>query len=325
LSLCDLAGGDKLGKKIVVETKDLTKRYDGVTVVDRLNLRIVENEVFGLLGPNGAGKTTTILMLLGLTEPASGTASIFGFNPTREPLRAKRLIGYLPENVGFYNDLTARENLQFIAELNGVSWSEGDKRINELLEVVDIKDSADLAVGKFSRGMKQRLGIADVLIKKPKIVFLDEPTAGLDPKGINQLLDLVASLPQKGTTVVLSSHQLQQVQKICHRVGIMSKGKLVIEGSLDELTKKIARGARYSIEVETAVPSPQAVKVIRKVGGVVKVEAKKNFLLVSTKADLRPEIAKVMVQNGFPLVNMTIHGFTLDDIYMKYFKEDQSK
>jgi ABC-2 type transport system ATP-binding protein len=325
LSLCDLADGDKLGKKIVVETKDLTKRYDGVTVVDRLNLRIVENEVFGLLGPNGAGKTTTILMLLGLTEPASGTASIFGFNPTREPLRAKRLIGYLPENVGFYNDLTARENLQFIAELNGVSWSEGDKRINELLEVVDIKDSADLAVGKFSRGMKQRLGIADVLIKKPKIVFLDEPTAGLDPKGINQLLDLVASLPQKGTTVVLSSHQLQQVQKICHRVGIMSKGKLVIEGSLDELTKKIARGARYSIEVETAVPSPQAVKVIGKVGGVVKVEAKENFLLVSTKADLRPEIAKVMVQNGFPLVNMTIHGFTLDDIYMKYFKEDQSK
>jgi ABC-2 type transport system ATP-binding protein len=314
-----------LGKKIVVETKDLTKRYDGVTVVDRLNLRIVENEVFGLLGPNGAGKTTTILMLLGLTEPASGTASIFGFNPTREPLRAKRLIGYLPENVGFYNDLTARENLQFIAELNGVSWAEGDRRINELLDVVGIKDSADLAVGKFSRGMKQRLGIADVLIKKPKIVFLDEPTAGLDPKGINQLLDLVGSLPQKGTTVVLSSHQLQQVQKICHRVGIMSQGKLVIEGSLDELTKKVARGARYSIEVETAAPSPQAVKVIRKVEGVVKVEAKKNLLLVSTKADLRPEIAKVMVQNGFPLVNMTIHGFTLDDIYMKYFKEDQSK
>jgi ABC-2 type transport system ATP-binding protein len=314
-----------LGKKIVVETKDLTKKYDGVTVVDRLNLRIAENEVFGLLGPNGAGKTTTILMLLGLTEPASGTASIFGFNPTREPLRAKRLIGYLPENVGFYNDLTARENLQFIAELNGVSWAEGDKRINELVEVVGIKDSADLAVGKFSRGMKQRLGIADVLIKKPKIVFLDEPTAGLDPKGINQLLDLVASLPQKGTTVVLSSHQLQQVQKICHRVGIMSKGKLVIEGSLDELTKKIARGARYSIEVETVVPSPQAVKVIRKVEGVVKVEAKKNLLLVSTKTDLRPEIAKVMVQNGFPLVNMTIHGFTLDEIYMKYFKEDQSK
>ncbi len=314
-----------MGKKIVVETKDLTKRYDGVTVVDRLNLRIVENEVFGLLGPNGAGKTTTILMLLGLTEPASGTASIFGFNPTREPLQVKRLIGYLPENVGFYNNLSAKENLQFIAELNDISQSESDKRVSELLELVGIKDAADLPVGKFSRGMRQRLGIADVLIKKPKVVFLDEPTAGLDPEGINQLLDLIAGLPQKGTTVVLSSHQLQQVQKICHRVGIMSKGELVLEGSLDELTKKVARGARYSIEVETAVPSPQAVKVIKKVAGVVKAEAKENFLIISASDDLRPEIAKVMVQNGFPLVNMTIHGFTLDDVYMKYFKEDQSK
>jgi ABC-2 type transport system ATP-binding protein len=314
-----------LGKKIIVETKDLSKKYDGTTVVDGLNLRIFENEVFGLLGPNGAGKTTTILMLLGLTEPAGGSASIFGFSPTREPLKVKRLIGYLPENVGFYNDLTARQNLQFIAELNGISWSEAEKRIKELLAVADIKDAADVAVGKFSRGMKQRLGIADVLIKRPKVVFLDEPTAGLDPKGINQLLDLISSLPEKGTTVVLSSHQLQQVQKICHRVGIMSKGKLVLEGSLDELTKKVARGARYSIEVETPAPSPKAAKVISKVGGVVKVEVKENLLLVSTKSDLRPEIAKVMVQNGFPLVNMTIQGFSLDDIYMKYFKEGQAR
>jgi len=315
----------KTGKKIVVETRDLTKRYDHTTVVDHLNLQITENEVFGLLGPNGAGKTTTMLMLLGLTEPTEGTARVFGFDSTREPLKVKRITGYLPEKVGFYENLTARENLKFIAQLNNIGDTESKPLIEQVLKTVGLADRANQAVGKFSRGMKQRLGIADVLIKKPKIVFLDEPTAGLDPKGINQLLDLVASLPQKGTTVVLSSHQLQQVQKICHRVGIMSKGKLVIEGSLDELTKKVARGARYSIEVETAVPSPQAVKVIGKVGGVVKVEAKQNFLFVSAKADLRPEIAKVMVQNGFPLVNMTIHGFTLDDIYMKYFKEDQSK
>jgi ABC-2 type transport system ATP-binding protein len=325
LSLCASADGDKVSTKIIVETKDLTKRYDGVTVVDRLNLRIFENEVFGLLGPNGAGKTTTILMLLGLTEPAEGSASISGFSPTREPLKVKRLIGYLPENVGFYNDLTARQNLQFIAELNGISWAEAEKRIKELLAVADIADAIDVAVGKFSRGMKQRLGIADVLIKKPKIVFLDEPTAGLDPKGINQLLDLISNLPKKGTTVVLSSHQLQQVQRICHRVGIMSKGRLVLEGSLDELTKKVARGARYSIEVEMTAPSPKAVKVISKVEGVVKVEAKENLLLVSAKADLRPEIAKAMVQNDLPLVNMTIHGFSLDDIYMKYFKEGQAR
>jgi ABC-2 type transport system ATP-binding protein len=264
-------------------------------------------------------------MLLGLTEPAGGSASIFGFSPTREPLKVKRLIGYLPENVGFYNDLTARQNLQFIAELNGISWAEAEKRIKELLAVADIEDAIDVAVGKFSRGMKQRLGIADVLIKRPKVVFLDEPTAGLDPKGINQLLDLISGLPKKGTTVVLSSHQLQQVQKICHRMGIMSKGKLVLEGSLDELTNKVARGAHYSIEVEMTAPSPKAAKVISKVSGVVKVEAKGNLLLVSTKADLRPEIARAMVQNDLPLVNMTIHGFSLDDIYMKYFKEGQAR
>ncbi len=310
-----------MNENIVVETKDLTKSYDGVTVVDHLSLRIAEKEIFGLLGPNGAGKTTTILMLLGLTEPTSGTAQVSGYNCAREPLQVKRRIGYLPENVGFYNNLTARENLQFIAELNNISEAEADTRITELLEAVNLSDAADLAVGKFSRGMKQRLGIADVLIKKPKVAILDEPTVGLDPEGINQVLDLIANLPQTGTTVMLSSHQLHQVQKICHRVGIMSRGKLVVEGSVDELGKQALAGTRYQIEVETAQPSPQAIKFIQKVKGVVKVEAKDNRLLIGADSDLRAEIAKVMVSNDFPLIQMNIKTFTLDDIYMKYFHE----
>lgn len=310
-----------MSQNIVVETKGLTKNYDGVTVVDRLNLRIAEREVFGLLGPNGAGKTTTILMLLGLTEPTSGTAEIYGHNPIREPIQVKRLIGYLPENVGFYNHLTARQNLRFTAELNDIGEAEANKRIAELLQTVGIADAADLAVGKFSRGMRQRLGIADVLVKKPQIVFLDEPTAGLDPEGINQILDLIGSLPQTGTTVILSSHQLYQVQKICHRVGIMSKGKLVVEGSLDELGKKALGAARYRIEVETTQPGPQLVDVIKKVKGVVKVEVKDNLLLISANTDLRAEIARVMVKNDFPLVQMKVQTLTLDDIYMKYFHE----
>jgi ABC-2 type transport system ATP-binding protein len=311
-----------MSQKIVVETKGLTKSYDGVTVVDHLNLRIVEKEVFGLLGPNGAGKTTTILMLLGLTEPTSGTAQVSGHNPTRDPLPVKRLIGYLPENVGFYNNLTPRENLQFIAELNNISRDEANTRITELIETVKLGDAADLAVGKFSKGMKQRLGIADVLIKKPKIAFLDEPTAGLDPEGINQILDLIADLPKMGTTVILSSHQLHQVQKICHRVGIMSKGKLVVEGTLDELGKKALAGARYQIEVETTRPSPKATQVLQKVNGVIKVEARENRLLINTNSDLRAEIAKVMVENDLPLIQIRIQTFTLDDIYMKYFQEE---
>ncbi len=310
-----------MSEKIVVETKDLTKSYDGTTVVDHLNLRIAEKEIFGLLGPNGAGKTTTILMLLGLTEPSSGDAQVCGYNPTREPLQVKRLIGYLPENVGFYDNLTARENLQFIAELNNISQAEADTRITKLLEAVNLSDVENLGVGKFSKGMKQRLGIADVLIKNPRVAFLDEPTAGLDPEGINQILGLIANLPQMGTTVILSSHQLQQVQKICNRVGIMSKGKLVVEGSLDELGKQALAGARYQIEVETTHPSPQAVEVIQRVKGVTKVEAKDNRLLISADSDLRAEIAKAMVKNNLPLIAIRIQTFTLDDIYMRYFEE----
>jgi ABC-2 type transport system ATP-binding protein len=311
-----------MNQSVAVETSGLSKAYNGKTVVDNLSIRIAEREIFGLLGPNGAGKTTTILMLLGLTEPTAGTASVLGHNPTREPLQVKRLIGYLPENVGFYDNLTARENLQFIAELNGIGEAEADTTITELLDAVGLTDVNDLVVGKYSKGMKQRLGIADVLIKKPKVAFLDEPTAGLDPEGINHVLDLIAGLPKMGTTVILSSHQLYQVQKICHRVGIMSKGKMVVEGALDELSKEAGGGARYQIEVETAEPSLQAVETIQGVKGVIKAEAKDNLLLISADSDLRAEISKLMVESNLPPIAIRIQTFTLDDIYMRYFHED---
>ncbi len=310
-----------MSEEFAIETQDLTKRYDGVTVVDSLNLHVKENEVFGLLGPNGAGKTTTILMLLGLTEPASGTARVFGFNPTREPLKVKRLVGYLPEKVGFYDNLTARENLTFIAELNNVSYAEAHSRADEALEAVGLIKETSLAVGKFSRGMKQRLGIADVLIKKPKVVFFDEPTAGLDPKGINQILDLIANLAKMGTTVVLSSHQLYQVQRVCHSIGILSKGKMVIEGSIDELGREALAGGRYIIEVETVQPTPQLIDAIKGIKGVIRVEAKDNILQIGTASDLRAAISKAVVQNDFPLIQMKVQEFSLDDIYMKYFRE----
>ena len=310
-----------MGKKIVVETKDLTKRYDGTTVVDRLNLHVAENEVFGLLGPNGAGKTTTILMLLGLTEPASGAARVFGFDSTKEPLKVKRLAGYLPERLGFYENLTARENLKFIARLNNIGEVESQRLVGEVLEAVGMADMADTAVSKFSRGMKQRLGIADVLVKKPRVAFLDEPTAGLDPEGINQILDLIAKLPKKGTTVVLSSHRLYEVQRVCHSIGILSKGKLVVEGSLAALGRKALAEGRYRIEVGTAKASPQLRKVISKISGVRKVEAKGNVMHITADADLRAEIAKAVIDSDIPLTKMDIQEFSLDEIYMKYFHE----
>jgi len=318
---------------LAIEARELTKRYDGATVVDRLNLEVKENEVFGLLGPNGAGKTTTILMMLGLTEPASGSVSVLGFNPTREPLKVKRQVGYLPERVGFYENLTARENLRFIADLNGISYAESNQRAEEVLEMVGLTESElieqtgksqkiEKTVGKFSRGMKQRLGIAEVLIKRPKLVFLDEPTAGLDPKGINQLLDLVAGLPKIGTTVVLSSHQLYQVQRVCHSIGILAKGKMVIQGAIDKLGREALAGGRFQIEVETEAPDENLIKALQGIKGVVSVEARENALFISTDADLRREVSKAIVDNNYPLIQMKVQEFSLDDVYMKYFREE---
>ena len=309
--------------KLAIETKDLTKNYGKVTVVDHLNFHVRENEVFGLLGPNGAGKTTTILMLLGLTEPASGTVRVCDYNPTREPLKVKRIVGYLPEEVGFYDNLTARENLRFIADLNNISLPETERRIDEVLEMVGLTEERDMVTGKFSRGMRQRLGIADVLIKQPKLIILDEPTSGLDPRGINQLLDIIANLPKIGTTVLLSSHQLYQVQRVCHNVGILSKGKMVIEGAIDELGRKALAGGRFLIEVETAEPRAELVDIIKKIKGVEKVEAEGKILKISTDSDLRSQISRAVVDNDALLVQMKAHEFSLDDIYMKYFKESQ--
>ena len=223
----------------IIETEGLTKRYGLQTAVNELTLQIKEGEVFGFLGPNGAGKTTTLLMFLGLTEPTSGKVNVCGFDPKREPLRVKETVGYLPENVGFYDDMDARENLLFVARLNRIPDEVSLKRIDELLTVVGLLDEAEKKVGIYSKGMRQRLGIAEVLVKEPKVIFLDEPTIGLDPDGTNRMLDLIRSLSrEKNITVFLTSHLLDQVQRICDRVGIMIKGNLVAAGPIQALAKE---------------------------------------------------------------------------------------
>lgn len=225
----------------IIQTENLTRRYGRQTAVDSLSLEIGEREVFGFLGPNGAGKTTTILMLLGLTEPSGGRARVLGFDPAHDPLEIKRQVGYLPENVGFYDELTGRENLRYMARLNELSRDRAPAQIETALSTVGLEGEGDKLVGAYSRGMRQRLGIAELLVKNPKLLILDEPTLGLDPDGTNRMLDLIVSLSRsRGMTVLLSSHQLEQVQRICSRVGIMIKGKLVALGSLEEL----ARGRR---------------------------------------------------------------------------------
>ncbi len=223
----------------IIETEGLTRRYGSQIAVNALNLQILEGEVFGFLGPNGAGKTTTLLMFLGLTEPTAGKVSVCGFNPGREPLRVKEKVGYLPENVGFYDDMDARQNLRYVARLNRIPDEISVPRIDSWLKEVGLYEEAEKKVGIYSKGMRQRLGIAEVMIKEPRLIFLDEPTIGLDPDGTNRMLDLIRSLSrEKNITVFLSSHLLDQVQRICDRVGIMIKGNLVAVGPIEELAKK---------------------------------------------------------------------------------------
>ncbi len=225
--------------QIIIEAEGLTKRYGTQIAVNHLTLRIREGEVFGFLGPNGAGKTTTLLMFLGLTEPSSGKVRIVGFDPAREPLRVKEKVGYLPENVGFYDDMDARQNLHFIARLNRIPDKVSAKKIDELLQQVGLLEEAKKTVGTYSKGMRQRLGIAEVLVKEPKLIFLDEPTIGLDPDGTNRMLDMIHSLSrEKHITIFLSSHLLDQVQRICDRVGIMLKGNLVAIGPIQDLARQ---------------------------------------------------------------------------------------
>jgi ABC-2 type transport system ATP-binding protein len=223
----------------IIETEELTKKYGQQVAVDHLTLQIFEGEVFGFLGPNGAGKTTTLLMFLGLTEPTSGNATVIGFDPTREPFRIKEKVGYLPENVGFYEDMDARQNLRYVARLNRIPDKISSPKIDGWLKELGLFEEAEKKVGTYSKGMRQRLGIAEVMIKEPKVIFLDEPTIGLDPDGTNRMLDLIHSLSRdKNITIFLSSHLLDQVQRICDRVGIMIKGNLVAIGPIEELAKK---------------------------------------------------------------------------------------
>jgi ABC-2 type transport system ATP-binding protein len=310
-----------MSQQVVIETKELTKKYHDFVAVDKLNLCISEGEVFGFLGPNGAGKTTTILMLLGLTEPTSGMARVCGFDPTREPLGVKRIVGYMPEKIGFYEDLTAKENLEYTAWLNSLSRKDASGKINELMDMVGLAEVTGQKVGKFSHGMKQRLGIADVMIKDPKVAFFDEPTSGIDPEGVDQILSLITGMAKKKVTVVLSSHQLPQMQRVCSRVGILSKGRLVVEGSVDHLGREALGGGKFRIQVQVAQPTPKLIDAIKRINGVINVEGSGDLLVVNCNEDLRPKVARAVVDSDSLLVQMKIEEYGLEEIYLKYFRE----
>ncbi|MBO8141596.1 MAG: ABC transporter ATP-binding protein [Firmicutes bacterium] len=320
----EAGGGPESGlASAVIETTGLCKRYGEHWAVRDLNLTIREGEVFGLLGPNGAGKTTTILMLLGLTEPTSGSARVLGHNPFREPLPVKAAVGYLPENVGFYDDMTGRDNLLYTARLNGLTETDARARIDALLEAVGLAGAADRPVRVYSRGMRQRLGLADVLVKSPRVVILDEPTLGIDPAGTREILSLISRLArEERVTILISSHLLHQVQQICHRVGIFVRGKLIAHGSVDELSQQLAGGAPLVVDVEVGEAGSRARELLERLDGVTAVDGdpQAGRLSVRCARDVRADIARTLVGHGLPLLGLHVHTYGLDDIYHTYFE-----
>jgi len=306
----------------IIELVELTKRYGEQTAVDRLTLRINRGEIFGLLGPNGAGKSTTILMMLGLTEPTSGTATVCGVNSTRQPLLVKRKVGYLPDDVGFYEDMTGLENLLFTARLNGLSRREAVARAESLLERVGLREAAGKKAGKYSRGMRQRLGLADVLIKNPEVIVLDEPTLGLDPEGVREFLQLIWQLSrEQGITVLLSSHHLHQVQQVCDRVGLFVGGRLLAEGDVNSLSRQLFQEEPIVIEAQASPVTEQLLDRLRQIDGVGKIEADPGDLLsISCDRDVTAEISRAIVQSGASLRQLTQKQYGLDEIYHRYFE-----
>lgn len=311
----------------VIELVDLTKTYGSFTAVDRLNLTVGKGEIFGLLGPNGAGKSTTILMMLGLTEPSSGSVSVCGIDSTRNPIDVKRKVGYLPEDVGFYDDRTAMENLLYTARLNRIPEYKAKKTASDLIERVGLTDSLSKKTGKYSKGMRQRLGLADVLIKQPEVVILDEPTTGIDPQGVKEFLSLIAQLKkEQGLTVLFSSHNLHQVQQVCDRVGIFVSGKLQSEGDIQTLSQQLFTNSLCVIEVgiDNGINISNTLSdlkvLLSPVEGVADIQFKDGLFQLECTCDLSATIAKKLVNAGFGLTYLNKKEYGLDDIYNRYFE-----
>lgn len=306
----------------IIQTSHLTKRYGAKIAVNDLNLSIRKGEVFGLLGPNGAGKTTTILMLLGLTEPTAGRATIEGCDCTRNPLEVKSIVGYLPDNVGFYTDMTGRQNLRFTGRLNGLGGKELEDRIDALLERVGMTEAADKKTGTYSKGMRQRLGIADVLIKDPQVIIMDEPTLGIDPEGMRELLNIIRDLSVKdGRTVLISSHQLQQIQQVCDRVGIYVEGTLVACGTLAELEAHIQKNGTYLLEVDVEPCDDQILGMLVGQDGILGIAKEGRRFMITSKKDIRPQLTKFLGEHDYTVMHLHQRGGDLDEIYRRYFEK----
>lgn len=305
----------------VIVARGLTKRYRNTVVVDGIDFEVGKGEIFGLLGPNGAGKTTTILMMLGLTEVSAGEVRVLGQNPVRSPLEVKRRVGYLPDSVGFYDHITAAENLAYTARLMGIGAGERPSRIMQALEHVRLQDVAHKRVATFSRGMRQRLGLAEIILKQAEIAILDEPTSGLDPQATHEFLEMIEGLKRQSVTVLLSSHMLDQVQRVCDRVALFQNGHIVLMGKVTELAQQVLGGG-YLVDMDvTAPPGVDLEQRLRGVAGVTSVQRFGQFRYrLSATRDVRADAATTVVTAGGALTRLGFEEASLDAIYTRYFQ-----
>jgi ABC-2 type transport system ATP-binding protein len=306
---------------IVISASGLRKLYGKVAAVDGIDLAIKRGEIFGLLGPNGAGKTTTILMLLGLTEASEGHVTVAGCNPMREPLEVKRHVGYLPDSVGFYDNLSARENLRYTGRLAGIPRAELDERISDGLRHVRLLEVGEQKVGTFSHGMKRRLGLAEVIMKRAAVAILDEPTSGLDPQATFEFLDMIRGLKAERVAVLLSSHLLDQVQAVCDRVALFNHGKIAIEGTVEALSQQVLGGG-YGVEIEAM--GSDLPRVFGAINGVLRVTQSGDgkYRLVAAR-DIRAELGAAIVASGGALLRLDHVEPSLDTVYRHYFEGQQ--
>ncbi|WP_143323017.1 ABC transporter ATP-binding protein [Candidimonas nitroreducens] len=307
----------------VIEAASLVKRYGATTAVDGVSFDVGQGEIFGLLGPNGAGKTTTILMLLGLTEASGGKVRVLGHDPWREPLTIKRRLGYLPDSVGFYDHLTGFENLAYTARLIGLPAAERRARIMQALDKVRLAEAADKRAGAYSHGMRRRLGLAEVIMKQARVAILDEPTSGLDPQSTEEFLELIRELKSDGVTVLLSSHLLDHMQRICDRVALFHRGRIALIGSVRELAGQVL-GDGFEVRLEASGPPLQ--EPLRGVAGVsgVQVLADDTYLLRANR-DVRADAARAAVQAGAALRQLSVTEPSLDAIYNSYFQSGKTQ
>jgi len=302
----------------VIEVQGLTKRYDGVAVVKAISFSVARGEIFGLLGPNGAGKTTTILMLLGLSDISEGQARVLGYDPEREPLAVKRRVGYLPDQVGFYDNLSASDNLRYTARLMGLERDEREEKISTSLDHVGLSDVVDRPVQTFSRGMRQRLGLAEILMKEAQIAILDEPTSGLDPQATAELLQIIRNLKTRSVSVLLSSHLLDRVQSICDRVALFNKGEIALLGTVGELGQQVL-GIGYYVDLEAE--GAGALDKLKSLPGVRSVEqAGPNHVRIYAERDVRSDAAAAVISAGGRLLRLSVETASLDLIYNRYFE-----